>query len=165
MPTKRWVLVCVLTAPLLVGCGRRGAEGAGPDLDACGGYVAYEAVRQPVPTDGRDVLEFADVFLRIIRRVDVDDRVLDRDGKHVSPDADVRHAYAALESSVKVLRDRVRQAGGDAAKVNAAVGELTDSEVFVGADTTIARFYATRCRPRLSRRVRFRSLRRRGSYR
>jgi predicted small secreted protein len=145
LPAKRWVLVCVLTAALLAACGHRGVAGAGEDIDACRGYVEYESLRQPVPTSGHDVLEFADVFLRIMRRVDLGERVLDRDGKHVTPDAEVGRAYATLESSVKVLRDRVRQAQGDGAAIGTAVAELTDSDAFTKADTTIATFYATRC--------------------
>jgi hypothetical protein len=138
----RRIVAFTVIVTLAAGCTQRQA-GGGEDLDACSGYVEYERLAQPAPTDRQEVLTFADTFLRILRRVQLDERVVDRDDKKVPVDEEVVRAYATLERSVKDLRDRVRDA--DPTQVKAAVAELTDSQAFADADRVIAAFHTGRC--------------------
>jgi len=135
----------VVAALLLAGCAERMSEGGGEDTDACGGYAEYESLSQPVPTDSGDVIGFADAFVRILRRVQLDERVTNPDGKLVEVDAKVAEAYGTLEDEVETFRQQVREADGDPAQVKAAVAALTDSEAFAAADRTIAEFYMRHC--------------------
>lgn len=130
---------------VLAGCGPDRQSGGGEDLDACGGYVEYEALEQPVPDDRRDVSEFADVFLRILSRVELERRVTNADDKVVEVREEVSRAYRALEDSVREFGDHVREGDLDPAGVRTAVAEFAENEAFVAADRTIAEFYTATC--------------------
>jgi hypothetical protein len=85
------------------------------------------------------------VFLRILDRVDVEQRIADRDGELVDVPPEVQEAYATLEDSLVRFRDRTRAASSDDGEVRAAVNELADDEAFSEADQVIAEFHQARC--------------------
>lgn len=147
-PHRRSPLRCavavIAVALLLTGCSKR-QEGGGEDIDACVGYIAYESMAQPSPDDPSEVIDFANVFLRILDRVELDEPVTGPDDETVVVPQDVAEAYDTLEESLKELREEVRTVEGDPQKVRAVVNAFSDNEAFNKADVTIADFHRTKC--------------------
>ena len=144
MEARRTSAAIVAVALVLAGCGER-QTGGGEEINACVGYVEYEGLAQPSPDEAEEVREFAEVFLRILDRVDPERRIVDRDGELVEVPGEVQQAYRTLEESLQRFRDRTRAASSDADEVRAAVNDLADDEAFSEADQVIAEFHRTTC--------------------
>lgn len=139
----------VVTAGVLfLGACGGGSEalGGGAEVDACGGYEAYDELPEPDPTDARAVLDWADGVLRVIDRVDPDREVRDLEDERREVPPGVLDAFTSLKRSVEDLRDRVADAADTGtAAIRAAADSLALDEDFATADTTIRAFHTEIC--------------------
>lgn len=141
-----FLVAIALVGPLAACGGGPDALGAGPEVDACGGYEAYDDLPEPEPEDADAVLEWATGFLRVIERTDTDREVTDFDDDRQEVPATVVNAFAALERSITDFRDGVSAAAGDGpAAVRRAADELALDDGFRRADEIVRDFHAETC--------------------
>ena len=140
MVWRRLSPVLVVTAIALAACGGGSqALGGGEEVNACGGYEAYDALDEPRPDDADGTVEWAKGVLRIIERVDFEERIRQPDGDRIDVPKQVIDDYTTIETSIRTLRDG---AGDDVA---AAQRTLSRDEAFNAADARMASFFATNC--------------------
>lgn len=144
---NRW-LGAALGMTLAAGCGGgSSALGAGPEVDACGGYRAYDELPEPDPRDADAVLEWATGFLRVVDRTDTDRQVTNRDDDRQEVPPAVVDAFADLERSVTAFQERVSAAAGEGPAVaRQAADELALDDAFARADERVRAFHAATCR-------------------
>lgn len=130
------VLVCLTTAAC--GGGSK-ALGGGGDVNACGGYAEYDALDEPRPDDAEGTVQWAQGVLRILDRVDMEDRIRQPDGDRIDVPKQVIADFETVEKAIRTLRDAAET------DVAAAQRALSRDAAFNAADARLARFYSTNC--------------------
>jgi hypothetical protein len=144
-------LVAVIVATVVLvggaGCSKRSdALGSGSDIDACVAYDLYDRIiPEPSPTRADDLLVHAEAVIRIVARIRGDYKIRAEGKDDFLADQSVLDAWATVGRSMGALRDAVRAAGNDPARLKVAANALGADEAFLAADRRIADFFVNDC--------------------
>jgi hypothetical protein len=133
-------LVCTCSVLLAAGCTpRRSAAGAPTVVNACAGFLLYDAQEEPKLDDASAVRRYADGLARSLAAVDPELRA----NRETVP-ADVRAAVTTLRRGAERLRTDAG-AARDAAGLRAALSAHANDPALMEADAAFGRFDRNVC--------------------
>lgn len=136
------VVAALVVTTLLTGCARsQRNNGAGDKVDFCAAYKVYDSLPEPSPGDPQAVTAYADSVVRVVDRVDAQERV-DR----AELPKEVISDLAVLKKGMRSFKAAYRAAGADVAKRRAAEGGLATDAAVDTAGRRLTTFFLAHCK-------------------